>query len=124
MTKLSRIDREALERAVAVTRRDPQRAAQLDVMIAQDGWRYAAEFAAYSCQVDSLRLKPWQFPPCWVGPDDVDAIGDGHRGISRAAALLRRLLDAGLSRWEPASIATLERNEDARHDLQAAVFAH
>jgi hypothetical protein len=33
---------------------------QLARMLSKDGWLSAAHFAAYSHQIDALRLKPWQ----------------------------------------------------------------
>jgi hypothetical protein len=67
-----------------------------------------ALFAAYGAQGDALHLKSWQPPPCWV------EIGDGEIApvLGRRAAaeeLLRRMLAAGLSRYEPDPIGALAR---------------
>lgn len=63
--------------------------------------------AAYGCQVDSLRLKPWQWPPMWA---DNDRPRDPHPSAGREAAwqLRRRLLKAGLSAYQPDPVAALE----------------
>src|SRR5215472_1607185 len=97
------IDRDALERAITTARLEsPGRSEQLDTMLASRPWRKVGEFAAYSCQMDSLHLKPWQWPPCWVDDlvGDIQRGDDGTHGHYRAARLLRKLLDAGLSRYE------------------------
>jgi hypothetical protein len=93
--KLSAVDHDALGRAVALVRasEDPGRRDQIARMLAEDDWFEAATFAAYSCQRRALGLRPWQDPPCYG-----DSSNDGRN--AEAAALLQRLLDAGLSRWE------------------------
>jgi len=58
------------------------------------------EAAAYSLQMDNLKLKPWQWPPCWVEP--------GDRRHKQAAKLLRDMLAAGVSRWHPDPLAAIE----------------
>src|SRR5215510_12600845 len=112
MTKSNRIDRvdkEALERALVLERRcDPQRAVWLDEQVVKVGWREAAEDAARRQQYRNLRLRPWMVTPSEVNPDSEDAIGCEHRGVARAAQLLRQLLDAELSRFEPNPLAALE----------------
>jgi hypothetical protein len=56
-------------------------------------------------------LKPWQSPPCWI--DDLEgalaAGDDGILGDYAGATLLRRMLDWGLSRFEPDPVAALKR---------------
>ena len=56
-----------------------------------------SEFAAYGCQIDALKLKPWQTPPCYCDGEG-DAPGD---------RLLRRMLKAGVSRFHPDPLAAL-----------------
>jgi hypothetical protein len=112
--KIRKEDHEALARALVMERKsDPQRAVRIDERIAATDWRQAAEAAAHSCQARALRLKPWQatWTPCRVEPDDRDSPGYEHRGITKAAALLRRLLDSGCSRFEPDPLGALERVE-------------
>jgi hypothetical protein len=84
---------------------------QLDEFLRERPWREVGEFAAYGCQCATLKLKPWQSPPCEVDPDWADDTGDDHHGRIAAARLLRRLLAAGLSRYEPDPVAALERAE-------------
>jgi hypothetical protein len=105
-TKLRRIDRAALERALAACRESPEQAARYEEMLRSKSWREAAESAAYSMQVKTLKLKPWQAPPCGCRSDE---IGRGY-GHSRGEVLLRRrMLAAGLSLYEPNPIAALEK---------------
>jgi hypothetical protein len=109
--RLTEVDRSALGRAIeAVRQRGTEDAQQLDWMVEQQGWRTAAEFASYSMQTRMLGLRPWQSPPCEVDPD---FDGDDFHGRRTAARLLKRLLDAGLSRFEPDPIAALAAAERA-----------
>ena len=89
--ELSAVDIDALERALARVRAsNPSRREQIARMLRED-WYKAAHFAAYSCQIDALKLKPWRDPPCY-----------GHLGNDAGAAdLLTQMLAHGLSRYEP-----------------------
>jgi hypothetical protein len=90
----SRRDLDALKRAMKQIRRhDKFGVEQIDRKLAEEPWDEVAKFAAYNCQIRALKLKPWEDPPCC---GDVD--GDG---AEEAAALLRKMLAAGISRWEP-----------------------
>jgi hypothetical protein len=61
---MTRKDRAALQLALKMMRRDPMRAKQLDDMLAAGrSWQEVAEFASYSMQFRTLRLKPWEVPP-------------------------------------------------------------
>ena len=104
---LSAIDREALERAVALMRAedDPQRRDQIARMLQEDGWLEAASFAAYHRQREVLDLKPWESPPCYGDT------GHGHDGHADAAKLLKRLVAAGLSKFEPDPLSALAKIE-------------
>jgi hypothetical protein len=95
---LSRIDREALERALKIDGRKLKRG---------DDWEDVATSAAYSCQIDSLKLKPWQDLPMFASDDKPR---DEHPSAGRVAAwaLRRRLIKAGLSVYEPNPIRALE----------------
>jgi len=106
-TKLSRIDRDALERALAMAcRESPEQAARYEEMLRLKPWQEVCESAAYSMQLKTLRLKPWQCPPCDCRSDE---IGLGY-GNSRGEVLLRRrMLKAGVSLYEPDPIAALEK---------------
>jgi hypothetical protein len=103
MNPLSRADRDALERAVWLARRTPALAKAIDDRLARgDDWLEVATSAAYHCQLEALNCLPWQDPPMFGDTDRPTR--DQH-----AAELLRRLLDAGLSRYEPNPIVALER---------------
>jgi hypothetical protein len=110
---LSSVDREAIERAIAITRRssEPGRKEQLDRLLAEEGFDAAADLAVYHCQRELIRPRLWQPTPADIDPDQVDAIiargDDGKNGENQAARLLRRMLKAGLSRFEPQPIEAL-----------------
>jgi hypothetical protein len=88
---MTRVDRDALRRALALARAEPEYRGQLERKVEAEGWQSAAEFAAYNLQVDNLSLRPWMDPPMYaeVRPDP------------EALAILVKLLGAGLSRFEP-----------------------
>ena len=104
------IDRDALTRALAMCRAEnPGRAAQIDSMLTDRPWKEVASFAANCSQTRSLDLMPWQSPPCIASLDHLEEpLGDA-RGLRESAELLRRLLDAGLSKYEPDPLAALEQ---------------
>jgi hypothetical protein len=102
------IDREACERAVELEqKKSGGERLRIDQMLATEPWEETARFAAYSQQIDNMHLQPWEVPPCWVAPADIDdLIADGPdnadlHGWGKAARLLKRLLESGLSRYEP-----------------------
>ena len=123
---MTRKDRKALRRAIeAVRRESTMRARQIADKLASEPWEDVGEFASYSAQCRALRLRPWQFPPCWI--DDIPAaLNDPelHRGLRTAAELLQRMLAAGLSRYEPyplKALAEADRDEaEAEADPQPA----
>ena len=98
---MNKIDKDALTRAMTIARREAGRSAQLDSMLEDSPWREVAEFAAYCVQGRALRLKPWESPPSSC---DEDGEGDRQR---EGRALLRRMLAAGLSRFEPDPLRAL-----------------
>lgn len=100
---LDPVDRDALTRAMEIAARDPDRAEQLQEMLAKQPWVEVAEFAAYVCQCRALGLKPGDEPPCAADPDDPDDRSPGAR------LLLRKMLHAGVSRYEPDPAAALAR---------------
>jgi hypothetical protein len=112
--RLSEVDREALERALVLYRqRDAACRQQVDDLLKERDWFSVATLAAYGMQCERFKLRPWQSPPTEI--DDPDAYeyvkGEDIYGRRAAARLLKRLLDAGLSRYEPDPIAALERAE-------------
>ena len=105
--RLRRVDREALERAIAMRRAAGDvDALQMQRMLKEDRWIEVALFASYSCQDDALKLKPWQPPPCWMG-DDRPVDDFAAAGKVGAWELRRRLIAAGLSMYEPDPIGAL-----------------
>lgn len=100
--KLS-VDHEALTRALALVRADadPLRREQIEGMLKGDkelglparSWFECAHFAAYHAQVNALGLKPWQSPPMFARDEGL--------------VLLKRMLAAGLSKFEPDPVAAL-----------------
>jgi len=116
--RLGHVDLDALTRAMEIARRDPRTAKQLEYKEKTYGWADAATFAAYCCQCDALKLRPWQEPP--MHGDSTDGIDDfPNAGRAAAADLLRRLLAAGLSRFEPDPMKALARAETVA-DLKRA----
>jgi hypothetical protein len=107
------IDDEALERALAaalarqkasdVPRRDGL--TQVESMLRDRPRREVCEFASYSEQMHALQLRPWMFPPCWLD------LNDRHPEHLDGVALLRRLLDNNLSKYEPNPVAALQKVE-------------
>jgi hypothetical protein len=115
MAELSKTDCDALKRCIEMARTYPNRSEQIDWKIEYDGWQPTARFCAYLCQSRNLRLEIQEFPPCWLlDADDVE--GPAFKRKPQAAKLLRRLLAAGLSQYEPDPIRALT----AAEKLQAA----
>jgi hypothetical protein len=114
-SEFSEIDRDAFRRAIEIVRAnaDEARREQIDDKLATEEWEEVGEFAAYAAQCASLKLKPWQSPPIWIR--DLEGAlklpPDDHRGERNAAELLKRLLDSGLSRYEPDPLRALARTE-------------
>ena len=117
MTKLGDVDRDALKRCIEMARTYPGRSEQIDWKLNEGrcSWQDTAKFCAYLCQSKNLRLEIMEFPPAWlIDADDVE--GPAFKGKPQAAKLLRRLLAAGLSQYEPDPIRALA----AAEKLQAA----
>jgi hypothetical protein len=104
---MRKTDREALKRALETAKaEDADLRQQVEAMQREDGWDYAATFAAYHCQRRTLGLKPWQLTPSEV--DDEQPIADPQKlGLLDAWQLRRRLLAVGLSVYEPDPPAAL-----------------
>ena len=86
-------DTAALEAAVELVRRHPERGPELEALMRERGWSEAARVAVIDCQSRAMRLPPWREKevPCLVS----------SRGKSRASRLLRRMLRRNISRWDP-----------------------
>jgi hypothetical protein len=94
-------DEEALRLALKQCRTESRgRAGQIDAMLVGQPWVDVARFAAASCQETNLKLKPWQLPPCAMGPGD-------RREHKQAAKLLDDMLVLGVSRWHPDPAAAI-----------------
>jgi len=126
-TELSALDRDAFERAIEITRnsKEPGRREQVDRMLKEEGWFRTADFCVYSCQMDLVRPRLWQPTPADIDPADIETIiarGDDGVGSGRyaAAKLLRRMLRAGLSRYEPDPLRALEAKRRAPAQQPAA----
>ena len=102
MVTITKLDKDALKRAMQVAGAEPDRAEQLaGKLTSGESWTEVAEFAAYCAQGRALRLRPGDSAPCAMaeaGDDPRDAAG---------RALLRRMLLAGVSRFEPDPLAAL-----------------
>jgi hypothetical protein len=108
---ITSLDREALERAIEITRSSGEfgRREQVDSMIKERGWFSAATFSASCAQSRSICPKLWQPVPMDI-TDVEGAIArgdDGAGGKYAAARLLRKMLRAGLSRYEPRPLEAL-----------------
>jgi hypothetical protein len=115
--EIDEIDRDAFARAIEITRKEsPARRQQVDDFLASRPWDDVGRFCASCAQSRSLRLDPWETLPIWVG--DIDAAlrepyGDA-RGTREAGEILRRLLDAGLSKYEPDPLRAIAEAEAKR----------
>jgi hypothetical protein len=101
---MTKIDRAALARCIELALAgDDARARQMREKLQSDPWEEVALFAAYGCQMRSLRLRPWEVPPCEVR--------EGESGPGQA--LLQQLLRAGLSKYEPDPLEALAKKARA-----------
>jgi hypothetical protein len=101
------VDQDAMRRAIAAARaQGPGRDEQIAHMLATCPWEEVGRFAAYSSQYRALRLRPWEFPPCWM--ENERPLDDPNcHGLFAAWRLRMRLIEAGLSQWEPDPITAL-----------------
>jgi hypothetical protein len=115
---LTPIDIEALHRAMELARKEPVRARQLDDMLRDRPWQEVARFASYSLQHQALQTRPWEVAPCECRPEDIaELLRTPHpdmTGRAKAARLLQRLLELGLSRWEPDPMRAIAAAEQER----------
>ena len=110
-TALTAADTEALVRSFDMGCRESTAYREhLTAIEKQGGWRDAAEHASYHFQIRTLKLRPWEPPPPWVRDIEgtLEAGDDGVGGWYRAAQLAQRLLQAGLSLYEPDPVSALE----------------
>jgi hypothetical protein len=96
-------DRQALELAMAtVMDGDDGRRRQIAHLLREQSWIEVAKFAAMNCQMEALRLKPWELPPCEVFSNEMDTEG---------GKLLQRMVAAGVSKYHPDPLAALRELE-------------
>jgi|SRR5215831_18160582 len=122
MKGLSSVDRdpEALTRAIEIARNsgEPGLREQIDRLMERDGWGATAEFCVYCCQRELIRPRLWQPTPADIDPAEIETIisrgNDGVNGNFAAATLLKRMLRAGLSRYEPRPVEALAAAKEAR----------
>lgn len=79
-------------------------------MLKSRTWEEGGEYAAYHCQMRSLRLRPWQCPPCDANGEVDPAEGDGYGNRPDEGGLRQRLTRAGLSVFEPDPMAAISAN--------------
>jgi hypothetical protein len=112
-------DRDAWARAIAIARTESTlRSEQIDHKLASEGYEATGKFCAGLCQDASLDLQPWQPPPCadyvrFHIADHLRAGDDGITGRFGAAKIARRLIELGLSIWEPAPLRAIRAAEAA-----------
>jgi hypothetical protein len=114
-------DRAALEQAImtALQIADRPMRERFEDKLVRRPWLEVAEDAAVYCQDRLLRLRPWMPAPCTESVrTDIDGIirdgDDGVMGWYRAARVAKRLLDLGLSVYEPDPLASIAAAEAER----------
>jgi hypothetical protein len=105
-------DIEALKRAFELgCRESTEYREHLEHIARQSGWDAAAESAAYHFQIKGL--KPWECPPSsCTHADVVNEHLYGHK--RKEIALRKRLLQAGLSLFEPFPTEALKEADRKR----------
>jgi hypothetical protein len=97
---LTAADRDALKRALQQMRSaSEEHRAHYDAILEKRGWFEAASHAAYSAQIKSLGLRPWQAVP-FEAADEVDEVG-GYGKTAEEVLLKQRMLDLSISLYEP-----------------------
>src|SRR5262245_42990329 len=95
----------ALKRAMQIASAEPLRKQQLEDMLQDRDWFEVARFAASCVQSQTLQLKPWQLPPC------VCDEADPNERDKQGQTLLKRMLAARISRYDPDPLAELEKKQ-------------
>ena len=113
---MDEIDKEALTRALELTKAEPECAEQIQFMLKDRSWEEVAQFAAHHQQCKNLRLKPGEIAPCHGAVNLAVPGTDADESFLAANRLLQRLLDAGLSQWEPDPEAALAPAATQRED--------
>ena len=109
--RLTQKDLDALKLAIEYAKRD--RKEQIESKLLDESWIDVATFAAYHCQMRTLRLDSADSPPCWIDdPDKTLAENKGdrpwHYGEREAAMLLKKMLSLGISQYHPDPVAAIK----------------
>jgi hypothetical protein len=106
---LSDADVNALHRAIEQCRSESSEEERelLDRQLARD-WTEAALQCVYRCQIANLHLRPWQSPPV-AAVDNPEAL-----------RLRSKLIEAGLSEYEPNPATALQAQQSARGESARA----
>ena len=116
---MTRKDRDALKRAIAMARAmDGETAQRVDLNLKYSPWQEAAEHAAYQCQMRTLKLRPWQCPP--MDSDDEISPKGMYGGTPQEVGLRRRMIVLGLSVFEPDPLSAIAEAEAARNSARAS----
>jgi hypothetical protein len=110
-TDFTKIDVDALELAIALALKDPERVEQVKSMLQERDRMEVGMFCAYQRQHKALHLQPWESPPCWINdPDEVLARDqpDDHKRERAAAILLKKMLGLGISQYHPDPLSAIE----------------
>lgn len=120
--EMSQIDRAALALAIEIMRQESQECRwQIDAKLASEPWVEVAEFAAYHCQNRSLNLKPWSYPPCWIGDIEAALSAPEDATLIRSAARLRQRMErCGISKFHPDPARACARVEAERRGETSA----
>jgi hypothetical protein len=103
---MMRADREAMAAAIEIMQADPELRGLLEPV--PDHQR--GLFAVGLLQTRSLRLRPWEAPPCDTRSGDPAALYGSRPG---EVELLRRMTAAGVSRYHPSPLQALAAIERA-----------
>jgi hypothetical protein len=103
-------DFEALKLALEMLKQsEPELIPTLDEMVRDRGEQEVGAYAASVLQVKNLRLRPWECPPCETV--DVSNPKNTYGYRPNEVALLKRMLEANISRWHPDPTAALAEAE-------------
>lgn len=111
------IDRDALQRAYDIARKDPKQRRWIEARLAEGAdWEEVAQSCACNCQHDSLHLPPWAMPPLSYyranNPEaaKLKSYGDPS-GAREAVEILNRMLALHLSMYEPSPLDAIGEAE-------------
>ena len=113
MLTITDVDRDAMARAItAACARSEERRNQIIGFLEARPRELVADFAAGCEQRRNLGLTPWEDPPTYIWPEDIEAIiarGPVDNREYTGACVLKKLLAAGLSQYEPNPTVALKR---------------